>query len=232
LMPSLLPELKQLSAPYQLEEIARYLVNSILNYQNEGPYYLGGWSDSGVVAYETARQLMAKGHEVALLVMFDTMNPAFEHGALKELWLDSRAKKIKFHAEQLLKLKPKNVPAYVAEKMKELHRKIGRAAWQIQYKSLNRTLVDNPNQIFHLAVSCYRPTAYTGRLVFFKSAERPPGNAWDSSRGWPDLVTGEFDVYEVPGDHRSMFSEPNVETLANKLMNYFCRKGSVQQAVG
>src|ERR1700719_2774488 len=48
LMPSLLPGLKQLSAPYQLEQIAVQLVSSILDYQNEGPYYLGGWSDSGV----------------------------------------------------------------------------------------------------------------------------------------------------------------------------------------
>jgi surfactin synthase thioesterase subunit len=53
LMPSLLPEIKQMSAPYRLEQIAVHLVNSILSYQNEGPYYLGGWSDSGVVAYET-----------------------------------------------------------------------------------------------------------------------------------------------------------------------------------
>src|SRR5205823_8443297 len=133
-------------APYRLEQIARYLVNSILSYQNEGPYYIGGWSDSGVVAYETARQLMEKGHEVPLLVMFDAVNPAFEQSIQKEVWLEARAKKIKFQAEQPLKLKPKNVPAYVAEKMKELHRKIGRATLQIRYKSrvrLNRGLAEN-----------------------------------------------------------------------------------------
>jgi len=227
LMPSLLPEIKQLSAPYRLEQIAVHLVNSILSYQNEGPYYLGGWSDSGVVAYETARQLMDKGHEVALLVMFDTVNPAFEQSLLKEVWLDSRAKKLKFQAEQLLKLKPKNVPAYVAEKMKELHRKIGRAALQIEYKSrkrLNRAIVENPEQIVHLAVSAYRPAPCIARLVFFRAAERPPGIAWDSSRGWLPLVTGMFEVHDVPGDHRSMFLEPNVEALANNMRNYFCRQ--------
>jgi thioesterase domain-containing protein len=74
----------------------------------------------------------------------------------------------------------------------------------------------------HLAVSSHRPTPYIGRLAFFKAAERSPGDTWDFSRGWTHLVTGEFEVYEVPGDHRSMFLEPNVETLANIIKNHFC----------
>lgn len=76
-MLSLLPELGQLSNPYQLEPIAAYLADTILNYQNEGPYYLGGWNDGGVLAYETARQLAAESRAVALLVMFDSVNPTF-----------------------------------------------------------------------------------------------------------------------------------------------------------
>ncbi len=224
-MPSLLPELKQLSAPYQLEQIAVQLVSSILDYQNEGPFNLGGWSDSGVVAYETARQLMEKGHKVPLLVMFDTENPTFQRSVLKEVWLDSRARKIQFHAQELLGLKLKNAPAYVAEKVKELHRKIGRAAWEIRYKirvGLNYGPLENPEQIVHLAVRSYYPAPYIGRLVFFKPVEAPPGDAWDASRGWAHLVTGAFEVWEVPGDHRSMFLEPNVETLAKNMMKYLC----------
>jgi thioesterase domain-containing protein/acyl carrier protein len=229
LMPSHLPELKQMSAPYQLEQIAAYLVKSILDYQNEGPYYLGGWSDSGVAAYETARQLTEKGHEVALLVMFDAVNPAFQQSVLKEALLNSLAKKMKFQAAELMGLKLKNAPTYVTEKVKELRRKIETTTLQIQYKTrvrLNGGRLENPEQIIHVAVRCYRPAPYLGCLVFFKSAERPPGDAWDPSRGWSHLVTGEFVVHEVLGNHRSMFLEPNVENLANNMMNYFCRKGS------
>ena len=225
LMPSLLPGLKQLSAPYHLEQIAVQLVSSILDYQNEGPYYLGGWSDSGVVAYETARQLIEKGHEVALLVMFDTENPAFQQSVLKKVWLDSLSGKIKFHAEELLGLKLKNAPVYVAEKVKELHRKIGSAAWQIQYKirvGLNSSPLESPEQIVRLAVKSYQPAPYIGQLVFFKAIERPPGDAWDTSRGWAHLIPGAFEVCEAPGDHRSMFLEPNVETLAKNMMKYLC----------
>jgi amino acid adenylation domain-containing protein len=223
LMPPTLPELKQLSAPYELEPIAAHLVKTILHYQNEGPYYLGGWSDGGVLAYETARQLVEERHKVALLVMFDSANPTLRRTVVKESWLDSRAKKIRFQAEELLKLKSKNVPAYVSEKVKELRRKIRYGVWQITGKSrvrLNSNLRENTGQIVYLAVSSYSPAPYRGRLVYFKAAERPRGNAWDNSRGWPHLVTGEFEVHEVPGDHRSMFLEPNVESLARILRSY------------
>ena len=81
------------------------MVNSILDYRNEGPYYLGGWSASGVVAYEIARQLKEKGREVALLVMFDTANPAFQQRVLKEFRLDSWVRKMKFFATELWGLK-------------------------------------------------------------------------------------------------------------------------------
>src|SRR6185436_5152677 len=101
----------------------------------------------------------------------------------------------------------------------------------IQYKiqtRLNGGHLESPNQILDLAIRSYRPAPYVGRLVFFKPAEGRPGDTWDSSRGWPHLVTGEFEVYEVPGDHRSMFHEPNVAVLANNMMNCFSPKGSGQ----
>ena len=223
LMPSLLPELKQLSSPYRLEHIAACLANSILDYQSEGPYYLGGWSNAGVVAYETARQLREKGYEVALLAMFDTTNPKFKQSVLKEHWLDSWAKKMK---SRVAGLTLKNAPTFIAEKVKDM----GRVAGQIQHKiriGLNDGIVETPDQIVHLAVSSYPPAPYDGRLVFFKAAERPPGGAWDSSCGWPHLVNGEFETYEVPGDHRSMFLEPNVETLANIMINCLCTNGQM-----
>jgi amino acid adenylation domain-containing protein len=223
LMPALLPEVNADSASCRLEHIATSLVNSILDHQKEGPYYIGGWSDSGVVAYETARQLMGRGYHVALLAMFDTPNPAFQQRVLKEAWLESKAKKVKFLAAEFIGLKPRNAPAYVAAKTRELRRKIHTAAIRMRHRNhlpLDGNL-DKREQMFHMAVSSYQPAPYTGRLIFFKAAEGPSGDAWDFSRGWPDLVTGEFRVCEVPGDHRSMFMEPHVAALASNMKDNF-----------
>src|SRR5437773_3104337 len=45
--------------------------------QPEGPYYVCGASFGGLLAYETAQQLKARGQEVALLALFDTYGPGY-----------------------------------------------------------------------------------------------------------------------------------------------------------
>jgi amino acid adenylation domain-containing protein len=227
LMPSYFPELKRSSARYRLEQVAIDLVNCILDCQKEGPYYLGGWSASGVVAYETARQLIEMGREVALLIMFDTANPAFQRYASKDAGWKSRGEKLKFQASELLALPFRNAPAYARDKMKELHRRIRNASWRARDRILGSSgdgPIENPDQVLHLAINSYQAPPYSGSVVFFKAGEVPPGDAWDLSGGWRHLIKGDFKVYETAGDHRSMFLEPNVANLADKMINEFCRK--------
>jgi thioesterase domain-containing protein len=63
-----------------VEDIAGSYVASIRDIQNDGPYWLGGYSVGGVVAFETARQLHACGQQVALLALFDTTAPGARSG--------------------------------------------------------------------------------------------------------------------------------------------------------
>jgi amino acid adenylation domain-containing protein len=55
-----------------VEEIASKYVESIRTVSPHGPYYLGGWSFGGVVAFEMAQQLTREGEDVALLALLDT----------------------------------------------------------------------------------------------------------------------------------------------------------------
>lgn len=109
---------------------------------------------------------------------------------------------MKFRAQQLLKLKLKlkDVRAYIAEKVIELRRQIQCSAWRITAKNHGRLEDDvreSAGRILYLGVDSYRPAPYSGRSIYFKAPERPPGNKWDNSRGWLHLVSGELDVYEV-----------------------------------
>ena len=47
--------------------------------QPRGPYRLCGWSTGGVIAFETARQLLAAGDEVALVALLDAAIPGPDH---------------------------------------------------------------------------------------------------------------------------------------------------------
>src|SRR5262249_25047293 len=55
-----------------ITEMAARYIEAIEREHPSGPYYLGGWSMGALIAFEMARQLRAKGGEVAALVLIDT----------------------------------------------------------------------------------------------------------------------------------------------------------------
>jgi thioesterase domain-containing protein/acyl carrier protein len=59
-----------------VEAMATQYVESLREVQPEGPYNLGGWSMGGIVAFEMALQLKARGHQVATLAIIDAHAPA------------------------------------------------------------------------------------------------------------------------------------------------------------
>jgi amino acid adenylation domain-containing protein len=58
-----------------VEELAATYVRSMGQVREGGPYLLGGWSFGGLVAWEMARLLTARGERVALLALIDTTPP-------------------------------------------------------------------------------------------------------------------------------------------------------------
>ncbi|MEW6497398.1 MAG: amino acid adenylation domain-containing protein, partial [Cyanobacteriota bacterium] len=59
----------------RIEDMAAYYIEELRKVQPSGPYYLGGWSFGGLVAFEMAQQLIRAGHQVALLAILDTLAP-------------------------------------------------------------------------------------------------------------------------------------------------------------
>ncbi len=58
-----------------LEFAASKYLNEIYRRQANGPYYFGGWSAGGILAYESAQQLARKGETTARLILIDSPNP-------------------------------------------------------------------------------------------------------------------------------------------------------------
>lgn len=59
----------------RIEDLATDYVQQILTVQPQGPYFLAGLSNGGIIALEMAQQLLARGEETAFLGMFDTYGP-------------------------------------------------------------------------------------------------------------------------------------------------------------
>ena len=203
-------DLKDLTAPYRLEEISTRLMSAIRRVQPKGPYYLAGWCFDGVIAYETARQLEKSGNEVGLVVLFDAPNPAAQvKGTLP--------RKIGAHFAELRKLRSKQMFPYIYERLKGMKEATRLASWRFLYQMSRYSKRERPksmDQVLYLAVLNYCPEPYPGRVVLFRSFT--PGHDRTRDFGWKGIAR-DLAIEEIPGGHRGMFEEPNVRFLAERV---------------
>jgi thioesterase domain-containing protein/acyl carrier protein len=204
----------KLPVPYRMEDIAGLLVRALQEEQPHGPYYLAGLCVNAVLAYEVARQLRASGEEVALLAMFDGHNRAY----YKNPFADGRyAQRIKYHFSNLLQMQARQTPAYVLDRLDEARRKIERITWQLMSDRTDK--LRNTDSIVHPAFHRYEPQPYPEKIVLLQSSDWPAGEYFDFKLGWAGQV-GELEFHRIPGDHPSMFTDPNVNLVTEKLRSH------------
>jgi thioesterase domain-containing protein len=219
-----------------LTEMASHYINEIRAVQPEGPYYLGGYSFGGLVAFEMAQQLHAQGQKIAVLAIFDTPAPGYHHVYASES-NDSKLSQLLgrsfFHVSKLLKLSIKEQLDYLW----------GRFWWHLTegklnfgYKMYLRYIMRSVQDLRHLEILAanhqardgYIPQSYPGQLTLFQATERPQGFDNEPGLGWSHWVTGGVEYYEIPGFHLNMMEEPQVRLVAEKLQ-YGLDKSQAEQ---
>jgi thioesterase domain-containing protein len=204
-----------------VETMATHYVEQLLEAQPDEPYLLGGYSMGGVVAFEMAQQLHARGKRVSMLAMLDTTapNPAQKFEAkdnetlmvsfARELGLS--VERLALSSDYLLKLDPDQRLLYVLEEAKKqglMPADIG----DKQIRRLWRVFETNAR-----AMRNYVPQIYRGRIVLFNAIDNPANSSQDPSKGWNVLAAGGVDIHELPGDHFSIVREHHVRSLAERL---------------
>src|SRR5205814_1912082 len=151
----------RLSVPYCLDEFARHLAAAIVRYQPTGPYFLGGFCASGLAALEVARLLTERGEKVALLALFNALNPSLhEELAPKRVqlgWLAKRAtwSRLKQHLASLRKLSMKEAARYMAVRLNALRQDLESILWQTRIDMrlrFNKGRLHDINQIIYMVI--------------------------------------------------------------------------------
>ncbi|QYE85045.1 alpha/beta fold hydrolase [Pseudomonas aeruginosa] len=215
-----------------LEDIAASYLAAIRRVQPEGPYYLGGWSFGGFVAYEMARQLRALDPQaVAQLIVLDSITVDRNHaGSASDealllffywelVWFErsdeeveplpegaSLEQKLDHIVERAIEagVLPAGTPRATVQRLYELFR----ASWQ--------------------ALIGYRPEVSDQDMTLLRAdgplplALKPMHDAagthyGDPKNGWQHWTSGRLDVIDVPGDHLVLMKEPYVETVAAEI---------------
>ncbi len=221
----------------QIEAMAAYYIDQIRRIQPEGPYFLGGASFGGNVAYEMAQQLQAQGQQIALLVMFDN-TPAnlprpVEGRGRSTTKLKSTVKQLgnlSYRLSDLTKRNPAEIWARIQRELRVVTKGAARRLnadrstldrvdagdiidYAAELPEYRRRLIE----VHYQAMANYYPLPYTGSMTIIKARGRPIFDADDPETGWRMLVSGSIDVAVVPGSHEGMFREPHVRELARVL---------------
>jgi amino acid adenylation domain-containing protein len=222
-----LPGLDSLPMPYRMEDIAAHCVQTVQEVQPHGPYFVGGWSDAGVMAYEIAQQLRQQGETVALVVLFDAENQS-HRPEFSPLWESARMRF--YFSNQWLRLQFRTLssmpPRALAEHVRQrlafrlawLRGKIWKTAYRVHLRSgwrFNHGL-HTIEYVSALVARDYQPRQYDGRVLLLRREQRPTGRYRDPQYGWGHVTNG-LEILDVPGSHIDMFREPNVHVMADRL---------------
>jgi thioesterase domain-containing protein/acyl carrier protein len=196
-----------------VEVMAERYIELLLKFKPQGPYHLGGWSFGGLIAYEIARRLTQRGHEVALLAMIDTFAPLPEYHPPTE----DDTSIISWSVLPIVFSWPDHPKGYLPPilPLSKLREMSTDEQWAyITEFAVKINLVDTTEQVqrwiniykHHVrANQVYKPEGemYAGKVSLLKMVmpEEIGQPSASSPLGWDQFTTGPVEVFQAEGDH-------------------------------
>lgn len=178
------------------EGLAAIYLEAIRTAQPRGPYFLGGHSFGGNLAYEVARQLVEQGETVGRLFILDSLTLQLIQEKFPQDASERRSYEELVQAGHL----PGGVDA-----------------------SLQRRIVENAHAHVDLGTR-WRPKPYFGELLLLTCEEtRAIGG---EGLGWERLAGNSIRTERIPGTHQTLLKSPHVEEVAAVLRRWLTAPGS------
>ena len=194
-----------------VRDLAGKCVREIVAIQPAGPYYIGGHSFGGLVAYEIAQQLRKAGLPVAKLILIDPDPPRpLETGSF-----GFNFSRYLFQLRRLIRIPAAERLAYL-----KLRLRMGaqRAAASLRKAGGEPSLPASAER-YDEAARFYYASDYDSPIAMFLAGDthlrsRP---AHDPRMEWRHFAKGGVEIQDLPGDHYTLIREPNVVRLARSL---------------
>ncbi len=208
----------------RIEDMAAQYVKEIRTVQPHGPYFLGGYCLGGAIAFEVAQQLRAKGEQIALLALFDTMNCSKLRPP--SIWDETYqiCQRSAFHVANFLSLDSESRAHFFSEKMNALRSRL--PVWGSMLLSRfpinSRETVSESRVLGEIwqanerAYLNYIPQPYPGKVTDFRPLKQYRG-LHNPDLKWDRLAEGGQEVVVLPVNAPSMLFEPFVKHLAAAL---------------
>ena len=213
------------------ERVASY-AREIRSVQPKGPYYIGAWCAAGPLAVETARELIDAGEEVGTIVLFDSWRPGYAaelaqaQKHMPEMALRARIyRKYRFHRGKLKTLTPVGKLRYtwnaVKQKMLSARSRLYLKNWAMAQRLFHSLGLPLPAFMHNVSlqtfesIRSYNGNPLPGRITLIRATDAPYVPGGEPACGWGLLAEQGVDVHWAPGNHETMFVEPNLSVVGS-----------------
>jgi thioesterase domain-containing protein len=209
------------------EQIAEDCIRQIFAIRDTGPFHLGGYSYGGVVAFEIARQLTEVHHgEVSLLALLDPDPPAPYLTKTAAV----QVQRYKFHLRNLARLNLAGKIQYLADSFRaEATRRVPKLFPEDERIRQVHTFI----RLTEAVHAKYKAGSYRGSMTLILARDTQWRQTFpdDPRSAWNDHITGDAEVYEVPGNHGEFLQEPYIRMVAEKLASCLAAAEGTDEAV-
>ncbi|MBB5395405.1 amino acid adenylation domain-containing protein [Mucilaginibacter sp. AK015] len=207
----------------RMEDIAAHYISAIRAHNPNGPYALAGYSFGGIIAYEMARQLEALNKEVRMLAMFDTYayrTPYYDPWLVKYvkrgLYFGRKAWHSITFKDGFTKTLKKRATA--------IERGATRLLWKLKFgKKQEQTgffgYANKIDEMNNIAQKHYKIQPYDISIELFRAEERSFYLDDYEYMGWKPYALKGVNIHKVPGEHNTIFKEPNDKIFAKILQD-------------
>ncbi|NCS00739.1 MAG: amino acid adenylation domain-containing protein [Microcystis aeruginosa G13-11] len=221
----------------RIEDIASIYLKAMQDLQPQGPYFLGGHSYGGNVAFEMAQQLVNQGQQVALLAIIDSSAPTYKDKQIlldyinwdHVRWLAEVSKGIEVYLDKTIDISHETLQLLTVEEQLKYALNFFKLANMLPPNAETRQL-EKIVQAYKTSCLClidYLPKQiYPGKITIIRASEELSddpnkdliaGDCEDSSLGWSEFSTEPVEIHFVLGNHVSIMVEPHVQILAEEL---------------
>lgn len=211
--------------------MASKYIEEIRKIQPQGPYHLVGWSFGGILAHEIAHQLEQQGEQIAFLGLIDSalpkdipaMEDLDEIDALMYFAHDIAGRssiQLDLHREELSVIASEKRFEYLFEKIKQA----GLLPDAVSVDAFKQLFVKCMQMI--AKGKQHHPHPIKISIIYFNASSKE-FEYTKNSQDWAAYTKGEFEVYELEGNHYSILSSPKLaEQIAKAMVS---RRNSMQR---
>ncbi|MBX3711506.1 MAG: hypothetical protein KF800_06065 [Lysobacter sp.] len=199
-----------------VEAVAGFNIEAMKRVQPAGPYHLVGYSNGGIVAFEMARSLQARGDEVASLTLLDSLSPALlAREAMEEMTVEvfrhfvgGLGGRIDMDADGL-----RAIPE--AERGERLHALVAAQGIDLPRRQFLATYATATGS--ERACRAYVPDKlpHPVQVTLFRAVSGFQGVPDDY--GWGEFVHGALRTYTVDADHFSLLEHDPIHSVARQM---------------